>query len=196
MKRLVTFTATLLLTTFLSAFAQTAGTLIYAAQADAVGLSPILTNDSVSSVATRHIYENLVRRNPKTLELEPWLATSWETPTDTTWVFHLRKGVSFQDGTPFNAEAVKFTFDRIKDPEVAAPRASPFRAYQQDRSRRRLHCPDYNRPALRGLSRGARPYQRRNRQPTAVKKYGDLMRNPSAQVLLSLKSGAPATESS
>lgn len=59
-------------------------TFTYAAQADAVGLSPVLTNDQVSSVANRHLYENLVRRNPTTLELEPWLAESWETPDDNT----------------------------------------------------------------------------------------------------------------
>ena len=178
MKKLATFTVMLVLTTLLSAFAQAAGTLIYAAQADAVGLSPILTNDSVSSVATRHIYENLVRRNPETLELEPWLATSWETPNDTTWIFHLREGVTFQDGTPFNAEAVKSTFDRIKDPEVAAPRASLLEPVSDievvdDYTLRITTDPPYG-AFLAALAHTNAAIV----SPTAVKKYGDLMRNP------------------
>ena len=178
MKKLMTFTAALLLTALLSAVAQAAGTLIYAAQADAVGLSPILTNDSVSSVATRHIYENLIRRNPETLELEPWLATAWETPDDTTWVFHLREGVTFQDGTPFNAEAVKFTFDRIKDPEVAAPRASLLEPVSNievvdEYTVRITTDPPYG-AFLAALAHTNAAIV----SPTAVEKNGDLMRNP------------------
>ena len=47
----------------------------------------------------------------------PWLATTWEQSADgLTWRLTLREGVTFHDGTPFNAEAVKFNFDRIKDP--------------------------------------------------------------------------------
>src|SRR5690606_23510328 len=46
-------------------------------------------------------------------QVEPLLATSWEPNEDSTvWTFNLREGVSFHDGTPFNAEAVKFNFDR------------------------------------------------------------------------------------
>lgn len=53
--------------------------------------------------------------------LVPRLALSWETPDDCmTWIFHLRPNVRFHDGTPFNAEAVKFHFDRHLDPETAS----------------------------------------------------------------------------
>src|SRR6516165_9019798 len=52
--------------------------------------------------------------------LKPLLAEGWSVSDDgRTWTFRLRRGVQFHDGTPFNAEAVKFTFDRIladKDP--------------------------------------------------------------------------------
>jgi len=69
MKRLVQLVA---LTGFLALSLATAQTtFIYAAQADAVGLSPVLTNDQVSSVANRHIYENLVRSDPDSGELVP-----------------------------------------------------------------------------------------------------------------------------
>jgi peptide/nickel transport system substrate-binding protein len=59
------------------------------------------------------IYENLIYLNPPGSEelLRPGLATSWETNEDATeWTFNLRKGVTFQDGEPFNADAVKATF--------------------------------------------------------------------------------------
>lgn len=57
------------------------------------------------------------------LQHRPMLATSWETPDDcNTWIFHLRPDVRFHDGTPFNAQAVKWHFDRILDPATASTR--------------------------------------------------------------------------
>ncbi len=54
----------------------------------------------------------------------PGLATEWEVNEDATeYRFKLREDVTFHDGTPFNAEAVKFTFDRIVDPETQAQSA-------------------------------------------------------------------------
>jgi peptide/nickel transport system substrate-binding protein len=56
------------------------------------------------------IYETLVRVDPD-LKIQPGLAESWETPDDgKTWRFHLREGISFHDGTPFNAAAVVFSY--------------------------------------------------------------------------------------
>lgn len=97
---------------------------IYASTTDAVGLSPILTNDSVSSSVIGQVYETLFERDPKSLELVPKLAESYENPDELTWTIKLKEGITFQDGTPFNAEAVKYTFDKLRDPATAAPRAS------------------------------------------------------------------------
>ncbi|MCE7026904.1 ABC transporter substrate-binding protein [Jiella avicenniae] len=61
-----------------------------------------------------NVYDGLVRFKKGTLEVEPALAKSWDISEDgKTYTFHLRDDVTFQDGTPFNAEAVKFTFDRM-----------------------------------------------------------------------------------
>lgn len=73
-------------------------------------------NDSSSIAVTRQIVQNLVWFKPGTATLEPGLATSWSGNSDSTeWTFHLRTGVTFQDGTPFNAQAVKFDLDRWND---------------------------------------------------------------------------------
>lgn len=56
------------------------------------------------------VYEPLVRLDTD-LKIQPGLAESWETPDDgKTWIFHLRKGIEFHDGTPFNATAVVFSY--------------------------------------------------------------------------------------
>ena len=61
-----------------------------------------------------NIYDGLVRFKKGTLEVEPALAKSWTISDDgKTYTFKLRAGVKFQDGTPFDADAVKFTFDRM-----------------------------------------------------------------------------------
>lgn len=61
-----------------------------------------------------NIYDGLTRYKDGTLEVEPSLAESWTISDDgTVYTFKLRSGVKFQDGTDFNAEAVKFNFDRM-----------------------------------------------------------------------------------
>lgn len=58
----------------------------------------------------------MTRYKSGTLEVEPGLATSWDISEDgTEYSFALREGVSFHDGTPFDAESVKFNFDRMLD---------------------------------------------------------------------------------
>ncbi len=61
-----------------------------------------------------NLYDGLVRYKDGTLEVEPSLATSWNISDDgKTYTFKLRDGVKFHDGSPFNAAAVKFNFDRM-----------------------------------------------------------------------------------
>lgn len=59
-----------------------------------------------------NIFETLVRMTPD-FQVEPWLAERWEYQGENTWRFHLRDDVTFHDGQPFTAEAVKFSFDRL-----------------------------------------------------------------------------------
>jgi len=74
-----------------------------------------------------NVYDGLVRYRDGTLEVEPALATDWEISEDgTEYTFTLREGVTFHDGSPFNAEAVKFNFDRMLDEEHPFHDTGPF----------------------------------------------------------------------
>ena len=74
-----------------------------------------------------NLYDGLVRFKKGTLEVEPALATDWTISEDgTTYTFNLREGVTFQDGTPFNADAVKFTFERMLNEDHPYHDTGPF----------------------------------------------------------------------
>jgi len=74
-----------------------------------------------------NVYEGLTRYKSGTLEVEPGLATSWDISEDgTEYTFTLRSGISFHDGTPLNAEAVKFNFDRMLDENHPYHDTGPF----------------------------------------------------------------------
>ncbi len=84
-------------------------------------LNPIVATDAYSASIDSYIYESLLKRNEKTLELEPVLAERWEISEDhLTYTFYLRRNVFWQDGKPFTARDVQFSFDRIRDPKVDA----------------------------------------------------------------------------
>ncbi len=95
----------------------TLGTLIVGSASDAIKLDPARVTDNESVSICEQIYEHLVRYTPTSTEVEPSLATSWDvSPDGTVWTFHLRDGVQFHDGTPLDAEAVVFSFDRQRNP--------------------------------------------------------------------------------
>lgn len=108
----------------LAAGPQKGGTLVYATGTDALTLDPQFVTDVPTSRMVMQLHETLVYPDMEG-NTQPVLAESWSVSEDKlTWTFKLRHGVTFHDGTPFNAEAVKYTFDRIKDPEIGSPRKS------------------------------------------------------------------------
>ncbi|WP_026581775.1 glutathione ABC transporter substrate-binding protein [Bacillus sp. J33] len=107
------------------------GTLVIARLSDAENLDHhFMSTINAASVTHNKIYEGLVGRD-KNAEIKPLLAERWEQLDDTTWEFKLREDVTFHDGTAFNADAVKATFDRLLDPEVASPRAVVFKMVEE-----------------------------------------------------------------
>ena len=96
--------------------------IVIAVSSDLVSLDPHIENDVPSSNVRDNIYETLVDQD-ENMEIVEGLATEWEQTDDTTWVFTLREGVTFHDGSDFTAEDVKANLDRVLDPAVASPRA-------------------------------------------------------------------------
>ncbi|HRV98225.1 MAG TPA: ABC transporter substrate-binding protein, partial [Aminobacteriaceae bacterium] len=94
--------------------------------ADISSLDPHKVSDIYSANVIRQIYSNLVQVDEH-MEIVPDLAESWENPDNLTWIFHLRKGVTFHNGDPLTAAAVKFSLERIKDPATASPGATHLR---------------------------------------------------------------------
>ncbi len=81
-----------------------------------LGLDPTDLNDSVSLSASRLFFQGLYGFD-RELKLVPVLAESTEVNSDSTqYTVHLRRGVKFHDGTPFDAAAVKLNYDRLRDP--------------------------------------------------------------------------------
>ncbi len=107
-----------LLLAFGTALAQT---LVYGVSGYPTSLDAIDTTDGNSLVVSSQISERLIDFAPGSTELVPALATSWSANDDATvWTFELRQGVKFHDGTPFNAEAVKFNIDRLNHADSPA----------------------------------------------------------------------------
>jgi peptide/nickel transport system substrate-binding protein len=87
--------------------------LVMARVKDAVFLDPSHATDGLSLNTTAEVMENLVSFKPGTFDIMPALATKWTPSADArTWTFTLRSGAKFADGTPADAAAVKFNFDR------------------------------------------------------------------------------------
>jgi peptide/nickel transport system substrate-binding protein len=89
-------------------------------------LDPVQTTTTTVGNIIDYVVETLTRLAPDG-SIQPYLAESWSVSNDgRQYTFKLRQGVTFHDGTPFNAEAVKWNFDRLKDPQVRVPIRAPY----------------------------------------------------------------------
>ena len=106
---------------------QKGGTLIFGEGTGPANLDPLGPGGSTPLLGYwRQMYDTLVwYENGKVV---PQLATSWKNVDDLTWEFKLRTGVKFHNGEVFDANAVKFTLDRILDPKEKSTQASRFTA--------------------------------------------------------------------
>jgi peptide/nickel transport system substrate-binding protein len=168
------------------------GTLTYGRGHDSVRLDPGHETDGESFKVMDNLYENLVTFADTTTELVPELATRWDiAPDGMTYTFHLRQGVKFHDGTPFDAAAVVFSLDRQRDKQPPHPFHSvggPYTYWQgmsMDDVVKDIRAADdstvvfalkrRNAPFLADLAMGFAAIV----SPTAVKKFGeDFAKNP------------------
>lgn len=94
---------------------QSGGTLTFAMYSEARGLDPIQNSGTgvAGGIELAALYDTIMRWNPDTHEFEPRTAESLEHNDDyTVWTLKLREGITFRDGTPYDAEAVKVNFER------------------------------------------------------------------------------------
>ena len=92
---------------------------------DANTLDPSFTNATPESTIRFHIFDTILWRDAKTLKPVPWLAEEFKNIDPLTWEFKLRKGATFHDGSPIDAEAVKFSIDRYANPKIGGKTTVP-----------------------------------------------------------------------
>ena len=80
---------------------------------DSLTLDPHAQNEGPTHMVSRQVYEGLVTPGIS-MEILPQLAESWETTADDTWVFNIRKGVKFHDGSSLTASDIAFSINRAK----------------------------------------------------------------------------------
>ncbi len=104
------------------------GTLNWGEVSDPISFDPHTRNNASSTVLRRMVYQSFTRHNPRTLAVEPALATKWEYTSRTEIIWTLRQGVVFHNGRPFTAEDAKWNVDRLIDPKTASPFANWYQA--------------------------------------------------------------------
>lgn len=150
------------------------GELSYALATSPDTLDPHRSGLAVSVRVMRTVFDSLVVQFPDNT-IKPWLATEWTiSPDGKSYTFKLREDVKFHDGTPFNAEAVKYNYDRIIDPKTKAANAlaliKPYESSEVlDEYTIKLNLETPSASFLSNLSQGLLGIV----SPTAAEKYGD-----------------------
>ncbi|UCM87072.1 ABC transporter substrate-binding protein [Streptomyces marincola] len=104
----------------------TGGTLVYGVNSAPQTLDPHVSPQDAAGLYARPVLDSLVAMDEEG-EFHPWLATSWDISEDgTVYSFTLREDVTFSDGTPLDAEAVRTNLDRIVAPETMSAMAASF----------------------------------------------------------------------
>ncbi len=144
----------------------------------AVGIDPDTLDPVASTTSTvmnmvEYVVQTLVRIDREG-KVQPQLAESWEVSKDgLTVTFHLRKGVKFHDGTPFNAEAAKFNIERMLDPDLRVPIRAPFTSIESveavDEYTIRLHMKEPFPPLVSAFALTTAGMI----SPASVEKYGN-----------------------
>ena len=106
---------------------QVGGTLRLNFNAEPQTLNPLTSRDAYASYIHDYIFEQLIERNPDTLEWEPMLAERWEVSDDgLTITFHLDPKARFSDGSPVTADDVVFTYETMRNPKIDAFRIASY----------------------------------------------------------------------
>lgn len=132
--------------------------IVYGLTLEPSGFDPHRHISSELGIPLFSVYDTLVYRHPQTMEFVPGLAERWEmAPDGLSWTFYLKQGVTFHDGTPFDAQAVGANLDRVMNPGIGSAKArgllGPFAGYEiVDPFTIRLNLSEPYAPLLDGLS--------------------------------------------
>ncbi len=97
------------------------GRVVVALATDTSTMDPHMHTERMGIIMNQHIFDTLLARDTKTYQPIAHLAESVKSVNPTTWELKLRRGVKFHNGEPFTAESVKFSFDRVLNPEQKSP---------------------------------------------------------------------------
>ncbi|MDP2627480.1 MAG: ABC transporter substrate-binding protein [Candidatus Rokubacteria bacterium] len=97
------------------------GRVVAALGSDTSTMDPHMHTERVGIIINQHIFDTLLARDTKTWRPIPHLAETITSVNPTTWELKLRRGVKFHNGEPFTAESVKFTFERVLNPDQKSP---------------------------------------------------------------------------
>lgn len=117
-------------------------TLVFGAAGQPKLFDPAFASDGETFRVLKQIFEGLVKTKEGSADIEPALATKWESsPDGKDWTFTLRQGVKFSDGTAFDASAVCFNFERwfnfsgaLQSPDVSAYWQDTFGGFKKNES--------------------------------------------------------------
>ncbi len=94
-------------------------------------MDPVLSTTTTVANIVEYVAERLISTDKEGTP-HPHLITDWEISDDSLeYTLHIREGVTFHDGTPLDAEAVKWNLDRLLDPDVPVPNRSPFESIEE-----------------------------------------------------------------
>ncbi|MDP2652722.1 MAG: ABC transporter substrate-binding protein [Candidatus Omnitrophota bacterium] len=142
------------------------GQIVLSTTSDPRSFNDIIAKETSTSEITGLIFEGLTRTDPETLKIIPTLAERWEVSEDgLTWTFHLRRGVQWNDGHPFTADDVVFTYnDLIFNPDIPTSSrdiftidGKPFAVFKIDDHTVRFILPVKFAPFLRGVGQAIVP---------------------------------------
>ncbi|MBN1830147.1 MAG: ABC transporter substrate-binding protein [Deltaproteobacteria bacterium] len=110
--------------------ARDAGTLVVVQEAEPVGLDLMRSSIQTTMNVAYNIHDTLFHPQ-EDASVTPAIAESWEQVDDLTWKIKIRKGATFHNGEPINADAVKYSFDRVFNPDIQCPHKGKLSGFKE-----------------------------------------------------------------
>ena len=170
-----------------------ANTVVMIIESSPTNLDPRVGTDAQSERIDQLIFDPLVHRDEH-FNIIPWVAEKWEIPDPKTYIFHLRRGIQFQDGRPLTARDVKWTLDSIRDGSLTTLKTTTYKLIERvdapDDATVIIHLSEPDGTLLYNVSEGAfgivpygsgKPF---NRHPIGSGPFTFVSQDPDTEVIL------------